>query len=111
MSREERRAYQRLAKKQDPYAMPSSGAARAAQLRQQRNKARHAAASTTPPGAMSRRFLAWAIGGAAVVGLLAFSLAWPRMPLAAYVGVGLTLAWLVAAFGLRALAARNAARR
>jgi hypothetical protein len=60
---------------------------------------------------MSRRFLAWAIGGAAVVGLLAFSLAWPRMPLAAYLGVGLTLAWLVAAFGLRALAARNAARR
>ena len=46
-----------------------------------------------------------------MIGLLAFSLAWPRMPLAAYVGVGLTVAWAVAAFGLRALAARNAARR
>jgi hypothetical protein len=101
-----------MAKKQDPYAMPSSGAARAAQLRQQRNKARRAAASTTPPGAISRRFLMWAVGGAAVVGLLAFSLAWPRgMPFAGYVGLGVAAAWALAAFGLRALAARNAARR
>jgi hypothetical protein len=112
MSREERRAYQRMARKQDPYAMPSSGAARAAQLRQQRNKARRVAASTTPPGAMSRRFLAWAIGGALVGGLIAFSLAWPSgMPFAAYVGLGVAAAWALAAFGLRALAARNAARR
>jgi hypothetical protein len=52
----------------------------------------------------------WALGGAAVAGLLAFSLAWPKMPMAAYVGVGVAIAWVVVAFGLRALAARNPAR-
>ena len=110
MSREERRAYQRMAKKQDPYALPSSGAAKARQMQQERAKARRAARPSTAPGATSRRFLVWALGGAAIVGLIAFSVAWPRMPLAAYVGVGLTVAWLIGAFGLRALGRRNAAR-
>ena len=69
-------------------------------------------ASTTPSGAISRRFLAWALGGAALAGLLAFSLAWPSgMPFAGYVGAGVAAAWVVAAFGMRALAARAAARR
>ena len=99
-----------MTKKQDPYALPASGAARARQQQLERRKAQRAAKSTATPGAMSRRFLAWAVGGAAVVGLLAFSLAWPKMPLAAYVGVGVALGWVVVAFGLRALAARNPAR-
>lgn len=111
MSREERRAYQRMTRKQDPYALPASGPARARQQRQERLKAAKAA-SSAPPGAMSRRFLAWAIGGAAVVGLIAFSLAWPNgMPMAGYIGGGVAAAWVLAAFGLRALAGRNAARR
>jgi hypothetical protein len=33
------------------------------------------------------------------------------MPFAGYVGGGVALAWMVAAFGLRALAGRNAAQR
>lgn len=111
MSREERRAYQRMAKKQDPYALPASGAARARQQRQERIKARRTATSTTPPGALSRRFLLWALGGAMGIGLVSFSFAWPTMPLAAYVGLGVAAAWVVAAFGLRALAGRAAARR
>jgi hypothetical protein len=113
MSREERRAYQRMTRKQDPYAPATSGpAARAQQLRRERLKARRAATSTTPPGAISRRFLAWALGGGAASGLIAFSLAWPSgMPFAAYVGAGVGVAWAVAAFGLRAMTGRAAARR
>ena len=111
MSREERRAYQRMTRKQDPYAPASSGPARAQQLRRERQKAR-LAATAVPPGAISRRFLLWALGGAAAGGLIAFSLAWPSgMPFAAYVGAGVAAAWAVAAFGLRALTSRAAARR
>ena len=110
MSREERRAYQRMTKKQDPYALPATGPARARQQRQERIKARRAA-TAAPPGVLSRRFLLWTFGGGAAIGLIAFSLAWPKMPLAAYVGVGLLAAWLVGAFALRALAARAAASR
>jgi len=112
MSREERRAYQRMTRKQDPYAPASSGPARAQQLRRERQKARVAASTATAPGAMSRRFLLWALGGAAASGLIAFSLAWPSgMPLAAYVGAGVTAAWAVAGFGLRAITGRAATRR
>jgi len=112
MSREERRAYQRMTRKQDPYALPASGAARARQQQLERRKAQRAAASSTPPGAISRRFLAWTLGGGAAVGLIAFSLAWPNgMPFAGYVGAGVAVAWAVAGFGLRALAARNPTRR
>jgi hypothetical protein len=111
MSREERRAYQRMTRKQDPYALPTSGPARARQERQERLKARRAAAANATPGAISRRFLAWALGGGAAVGLIAFSLAWPSgMPFAGYVGGGVAAAWVAAAFGLRALAGRNASR-
>jgi len=111
MSREERRAYQRMTKKQDPYSLPASGAARARQQRQERLRAQRAARSPSEPGSISRRFLWWAIGGGAGVGLIAFSLAWPSMPLAAYVGVGAWAAWGVILFGLRAMLGRGAARR
>lgn len=111
MSREERRAYQRMTRKQDPYALPSSGPARARIQRQERLKARRAAASSAAPGAITGRFWAWSLGGGALVGLLAFSLAWPNgMPMAGYVGGGVAVAWVAAAFGLRALARRNASR-
>ena len=111
MSREERRAYQRMTKKQDPYALTAnSAAARARIQRQERIKARRAATSAAPQTGLSRRFLIWTLGGAAA-GLIAFSLAWPRMPFAAYVGLGIAAAWIVAGFGVRALAGRAAARR
>ena len=112
MSREERRAYQRMTKKVDPYALPATAAARARAERQQRARARRAQTSTSAPGAVSRRFLLWALGGGAAVGLIAFSLAWPNgMPFAGYVGLGAWVAWAAAAFGLRALLRRGAAPR
>lgn len=112
MSREERRAYQRMTKKQDPYAIPATGAARARMERQQRLKARRAASAAASPGGLSRRFLYWTIGGAAGIGLIAFSLAWPNgMPFAGYVGLGVGAAWIAAAFGLRAMARRAGASR
>ena len=112
MSREERRAYQRMTRTQDPYALPTSGPARARIQRLERLKARRASASTAAPGAISGRFWAWTLGGGAVVGLIAFSLAWPNgMPLAGSIGGGVALAWVLAAFGLRALAGRNPPRR
>ncbi|HEY8772153.1 MAG TPA: hypothetical protein VIM66_03165 [Candidatus Limnocylindria bacterium] len=111
MSREERRAYQRMAKKQDPYALPTSGPARARQQQLERRKARRAAAPSAPPGAISSRFLAWALGGGVAAGLIGFSLAWPSgMPFAAYIGAGVALGWVAVAFGTRALTGRSAPR-
>lgn len=106
MSREERRAYQRMTKKQDPYAPPTSGAAGARLRRQERIKARRGATPATPQGAISRRFLYWTIGGAAGIGLIAFSVAWPQMPFAAYVGGGAAAAWIVLAIVARAMVGR-----
>lgn len=112
MSREERRAYKRLTKNQDPYALPASGAARARIQRQERIKARRAASAPSErQGGLSRRFLYWTVGGAAGAGLIAFSVAWPSMPLAAYAGAGVAAAWVVLAFAVRALGGRAAQRR
>jgi len=109
MSREERRAYQRMAKKQDPYAPPSNPAVRA---RQEKMRARRAArpAPRTRAG-LTTRALLWIFGGAGAVALFAFSLAWPKMPLAAYVGVAAGAVWIAAAFGLRLLGRRPAPPR
>lgn len=110
MSREERRAYQRLAKKQDPYAPPSNPAVRA---RQEKIRARRAArpVARTRMG-LTPRALAWIFGGGVGAGLIAFSLAWPNgMPLAAYVGLAAAAAWVAAAFGLRLLGRRAAPPR
>ncbi len=109
MSREERRAYQRMSKKQDPYALPGNPAVRA---RQEKLRARRAlAARNAPPpmvGGITRRFLGWVLGGGVVAGLIAFSLAWPSgMPFAAYAGLGTAAVWIGLGFGLRAILARG----
>lgn len=109
MSREERRAYQRMSKKQDPYALPGNPAARA---RQEKLRARRAlAARKAPPpmaGGITRRFLGWVLGGGVVAGLIAFSLAWESgMPFAAYAGLGAAAVWIGLGFGMRALLARG----
>jgi hypothetical protein len=109
MSREERRAYQRMAKKQDPYALPVNPAARARMEKAAQRRARTGPSRAAAPavGGLSRRFLGWAFGGGAVVGLIAFSLAWPSgMPFAGYVGAGALAAWVGLAFAARALAGR-----
>jgi hypothetical protein len=110
MSRADRRAYKRMTKSQDPYA-PPAGASAAARARAQ---ARARPRRPRNPGEftfVSRRFLAWLIGGLVVVGLAAFSMAWPSgMPGALYVGLAAAAAWVVLALGFRYLQARMAAR-
>jgi hypothetical protein len=106
MSREERRAYKRLTKNQDPYQLPAA-AQRGRPARQRRRR---------PPSAgefrmVSPRFLAWALGGAAIAGLLGLSLAWPSgMPFAGYVGLGVAAGWLALSWVVRLAQRRIAAR-
>jgi hypothetical protein len=105
MSRAERRAYKRMTKNQDPYQLPAA-AQRGRPPRQRRRPAR-------PDGAfqmITGRFLAWALGGAVVAGLLGLSLAWPNgMPLAGYVGLGVAAGWLALAWVVRLAQRRMAA--
>jgi hypothetical protein len=104
MSREERRAYKRMTKNQDPYALPArtGGTAAAARRRGRR--------TTTPSGPftfVTGRFLVWTIGGAVVAGLLGFSFAWPNgMPLAMYIGLAVGAVWGLLAIGFRFLQRR-----
>jgi hypothetical protein len=106
MSREERRAYKRMTKNQDPYALPSRATGGAAAM--ERRRARRTPASAGPFAFVSGRFLTWAIGGAVVAGLLGFSLAWPSMPLAAYAGLAAAAGWVVVVIGVRLLQRRMA---
>ena len=99
-----------MTKNQDPYALPGAAGQRLKAQRQRTQRRR-------PDGGgeftfATRRFLVWALGGGAVVGLVAFSLAWPSgMPFALYVGLAVAVAWAVLATGVRWLQARAAAQR
>ena len=110
MSREERRAYKRMMKKQDPYALPArSGPARS--FRSSRTRARRAQ-GTGEFVFLSARFLAWAVGGALLVGLLGLSVAWQNgMPTALYAGLASGAGWLVLAVAFRFLQQRTAGRQ
>lgn len=107
MSREERRAYKRMTKNQDPYSLPAN----ASRARQRATRTRPPAATT--PGEfqfVTGRYLAWTVGGALLVGLIAFSIAWPNgMPTALYVGLGAGAVWLAAAIAFRFAQRRMAA--
>jgi hypothetical protein len=107
MSREERRAYERMNKGRDPFAPPVSAQARQRMERQkQKRNARRGRAGGSGPS----RYGLWAIGGCVAIALVAFSLAWPQgMPNALYIGLGAGLAWLALAFVARWAAARGAA--
>jgi hypothetical protein len=106
MSRAERRAYKRMMKNQDPYAVPAGGA----RGRAQRVRARRAMSGPRPDGEtpfLSRRFLLWWLGGAAAVALVAFSLAWPNgMPMSLYIGLAGAAGWSVLLLGFRLLQRR-----
>ncbi len=107
MSREERRAYERMNRGRDPFAPPLSREAKARleHQRQRRETRRRPATS----GARSGRFVRWAIVGFGVIGLVAFSVAWPQgMPAALYIGLGAGVAWVVLAYLVRAAARRAA---
>jgi hypothetical protein len=107
MSRSERRAYKRMMKNSDPYALPAAAGARgrAAQVQRSRRAAR---ATSGPTSFWSRRMLAWTLIGALLIGLLAFSFAWPAMPLALYVGAVGAAGWALLAVAFRAMQRRGA---
>ena len=106
MSRAERRAYKRLTKNQDPYSLPAVA---------QRGRAARPRPPRQPraPGEfqfVTGRFLVWALGGAAVAGLVGLSVTWPNMPFALYVGLAVAAAWLALSWIVR-LAQRRAAEQ
>jgi hypothetical protein len=103
MSREERRAYKRMTKNQDPYALPGRAGAAGAVAARRRSRRREASGPFT---FVTGRVLTWAIGGGAVAGLLGFSLAWPSMPLAIYAGIAAAVAWGLVVVGVRFLQRR-----
>jgi fatty acid desaturase len=109
MSRAERRAYQRMNKNRDPYAMPVAPAQKA---RIERVRARREQKRSADVGFVTPRLLVWAAGGAVVAGLVAFSIAWPNgMPQALYVGLAAAAVWAVLVIGVRLLLRRAAANR
>lgn len=110
MSRAERRAYKRMTKNQDPLAAPANS--RAARQRTDRARARRTVGRPSPAdeGFVAGRFWLWGVAGAAMAGLLGFSLAWPSMPLALYAGALATVGWAALAAGFRYLQRRVARR-
>jgi hypothetical protein len=97
MSRSERRAYQRMTKHQDPYAVPVNPAARA-RLDRQRAKRAAGPVSSDPTRLLPPRGVWWVFGGALGVFLIGLSVAWPQGGVTALlVGVGAGIAWIAAA--------------
>lgn len=105
MSRAERRAYKRMTKNQDPYALPATARGRVERQRLGRQRPKSEFRFVTG------RFLTVAVGGATAVGLLAFSVAWPNMPFALYMGLAVAAAWLALSWLVRKAQARAAASR
>ena len=107
MSREERRQYERMMRNTERGpALPPAAKARA-----ERNAARRAR-RTRPAGesgGLSRRYVVRAVAIAAVLGLIAFSLQWPEMPWALYVGLAVSGAALAVMIGFRLLGRRRPA--
>jgi hypothetical protein len=109
MSRAERRAYQRMNKNRDPYAMPVAPAqkARIERVRARREQRRGEAFVFA-----SRRFLLLGLGGALLTFLIGFSVAWPSgMPFALYVGLAAGAFWGALTLTVRLAQRRAAATR
>jgi hypothetical protein len=105
MSREERRAYQRMMKNQERGpALPPAARARAERTAARRARLQAAAGGTT--GGFTARFWVRSILVAGVVGLIGFSVQWPQMPFALYVGVAVAVVVLALLVGFRLLQRR-----
>jgi hypothetical protein len=107
MSREERRNYERMMRNMErgPQLPP------AARARAERNAQRRAArASERPTFAFTRRFVIVSTLIAVAAGFLAFSIQWPNMPFALYVGLAVAALAAIVQVGLRLLRRRMAAR-
>jgi hypothetical protein len=109
MSRAERRAYQRMNKNQDRYALPNNPALRA---RMEKQKARREAARANRSVDFTPGYILRSLIAALLVGLFAFSLQWSNGPSAAFLAGGLALAGVIGlAVVIRILQKRAAARR
>lgn len=107
MSRAERRAYQRMNKNQDRYALPVPPAQRA---RLEKVKARRAEARAKRDLSFSPRYVGLTLAGAFLVGLLALSLQWANGPVPALLaGLVVAIVWILLAVGLRLMQRRSAA--
>ena len=81
----------------------------AAKARAERNAARRATRQAPQlAGAFTRRFVLVSVLIAAAIGYAAFSIQWPNMPFAAYVGAAAALVALVLQVGFRLLQRRVA---
>lgn len=102
MSRAERRAYQRITKNQDPYAVPVRGAAKA-RLDQRQKQRRTSSRRPADPGRLlSRRAAWWVVGGVVVAFAGGLSLAWGngnQATFATLVGAATGVGWLVLSLG------------
>jgi hypothetical protein len=106
MSREERRAYQRMMKGQERGpALPPAAKARAERTAARR-AARKGAAQTD--GTFTTRFWLRSLFIALALGFLGFSFGWPNMPFALYVGLGVAVVALALLVGFRLLQRRMA---
>ena len=107
MSREERRNYERMMRNMErgPQLPP------AAKARAERNAQRRAARASAPPSAtFTRRFVIVSTLIAVAAGFFAFSIQWPNMPFALYLGIAVTALALAVQVGMRLLRRRVAAR-
>ncbi|HEX5396008.1 MAG TPA: hypothetical protein VFX74_02845 [Candidatus Limnocylindria bacterium] len=108
MSRAERRAYQRMNKNQDRYALPVAPGQRA---RMEKVRAKRAEARATRDLSFTPRYILLALAGAFLVGLIAFSLQWSNGPMPAVIaGVVVALIWIGLAVGWRLMQRRSASR-
>jgi uncharacterized integral membrane protein len=108
MSRAERRAYQRMTKNQDRFAVPQNPALRA---RMERQKAKRDAIRAKRSVGFTRRYVTWTIIIGLLVGLLFFSLQWSNGLAPAFLAGGLALAVVVALAVVMRLVQKRAAAR
>ena len=105
MSREERRNYERMMKNMERGPALPPAARQRAERKVARRSQRNADAR---PGAFSTRFWIRTVLIAVAIGFLAFSLQWPNMPLAAYVGLGVGAVVFAVLLAIQLLGRRRA---
>ncbi|MGH2428320.1 MAG: hypothetical protein ACRDGV_05460 [Candidatus Limnocylindria bacterium] len=104
MSREERRQYQRMMKGADR----QPGLPPAARARAERTRAKREASRATRTYGLTLRFMVMSLVVATVAGLLGFSLQWPNMPFALYVGIAVAVVAFAILIAIRLLQRRAA---
>ena len=104
MSREERRAYQRQMKSYEKGpALPPAARARADRTAARRSARKDPVAE---PGTFPTRFWLRSALVAVAIGFIGFSLQWPNMPFALWVGLGVAVVALALLVGFRLLQRR-----